>query len=327
MVEVRAAYSKDAIEELLDLGGEIDIAVAYIDDYGMKLIQKKVQANTQAIKKVRLLVDLKGGVTHPDAVKSMVELSEAESDRFECKEYYTEEHPHAGLHAKLLISNSGDSVTFLTGSCNLTKNAIEQNKEHGVRVQCPAGESLAKDALDYFRELWDSSCARVITRARCSEYEEFYKRVQEVERRKGTLRPPVSYWLFKCNVKRPFTFDDLQGAIDWWSTASWEAAGHMEKIKIGDGVLFYHSGIRHPQVMGTAEVVTEPYDGPDGNPSKPDKRVDIQAVEKFPHPVTLQEIKANQELGNMQMLRTPRVAIQPVTPKEWNEITRMGMEK
>ena len=161
MVEVSVAHSKEDIEALLDLGGEIDIAVAYIDEYGMNIIRDKVKANTDGIKKVRLLVDLKGGVTHPDAVKEMVELSEEEGDRFECKEYYIKEDGHAGLHSKLLLSNIDGSVTFLTGSCNLTENAIKRNKD-GVRVECRADIPCERGPA-HFRELWDSSHASKIT--------------------------------------------------------------------------------------------------------------------------------------------------------------------
>ena len=326
MAEVKAAYSKADIEKLLDLGGEIDIAVAYVGQYGMDIIQKKVKDNS-GIKRVRLLVDLKGGVTEPEAVKTMLELSEKHGSRFECKEYYIKGDGHAGLHAKLLISNSAGSVTFLTGSSNLTENAIERNKEHGVRVECGADEPLAKDVLKYFRGLWDDAKhATAINHERYREYAEFYKGVQKVEKGKDTLDPPkkqesevkpvsdAKYWLFKCNIER-YSFKQLQKEPTDWNARDRPTAGVIEKIKKDDEVLFYEIGAR--QLMGTAKVVSEPYDGPLASPSKPDKRVDIKADKEFKVRVPWAILKG--------MGLKARPSIQPVTKEEWNEIVKMGM--
>ena len=307
MVEVvSVAHWKEDIEALLlGLGGEIDIAVAYIDGYGMDIIEDKVRANSHGMEKVRLLVDLKGGVTHPDAVKRMVELSQEERDRFECKEYYIKEPLRAGLHAKLLLSNIGGSVTFLTGSCNLTENAIERNREHVVRVECRAEMPLAKEVLHYFRELWDSSYASEITHERCSEYAEIYKEPQVLGG--GVLSSPkdVNYWLFKCNAAL-YTFDELlKKSTDYWNGIENPLALKRlrEKVKKGDGVLFYHSGPNHKQVVGIARVVTDCYDGLPAwadtqsklyNPSKsndPVPTVNIRADRKFASPVPLQLIQ------------------------------------
>ena len=314
MVEVRAAYSKgqskkdgkersrEDIEELLDLGGAIDIAVAYVGQQGMKIIQDKVKANS-GITKVRLLVDLKGNVTDPGAVKRMVELSKKEEHRFECREYRIEEPRYAGLHAKLIIAKVGDSVTFLTGSCNLTRNALEDNKEHGVRVDCRAGSSPAKEVLDYFNELWGSPHASKITYERYREYEESYKVPQA-----GS--GDEKYWLLKFDKR--YSFKQLRkDCTDWWGTRNEITAHRVEKIKKNDKVLFYESGAK--QVKGTAEVVSEPYDGP----SKPEKRVDIKADEKFKDPVPLATLKG------MGLKKRP--SIQPVPEEQWNEIIRMGM--
>ena len=82
-------------------------------------------------------------------------MAEEEGDRFECREYYIDGHPHAILHSKLLISKSGDSVVFLSGSCNLTENALERNREHGVWVECGGDKELAGKVAANFTKLWD----------------------------------------------------------------------------------------------------------------------------------------------------------------------------
>lgn len=329
MVEVSVAHPKKDIATLLGLGGEIDIAVAYIDRHGMKIIRERVKSNSR-ITKVRLLVDLKGGATDPEAVKRMVGLSQDEEDRFKCKEYYTEEHPHAGLHAKLLIASGGNSVTFLTGSCNLTKNAIERNREHGVRVECGVDTSLGREVLGYFKGLWDSSHAKKITYERYCTYKEFYEGAQAVEKNKGTLSPPakqlsgVKYWLFKCDLKE-YNFKKLLAKAKRDSTQRWGRKGPASKwireIKKGDEVLFYESGAKAGEVVGTAQVVRawDDLEPKLHNPSKPDKqwpRVDIKADRKFKVPVPLATLR--------DMGLKDRLSIQEVNEEQWNKVIEMG---
>ena len=56
---------------------------------------------------------------------------------------------------------------------------MENNKEHGVRVDCGANEPLGKDVLGYFRGLWDDTKhATEITHKRYSEYKKIYKEPQ-----------------------------------------------------------------------------------------------------------------------------------------------------
>lgn len=329
---VKVTYAKNTrkvdIEKLLDLGGEIDIAVAYVGQYGMDIIQKKID-NNSGIKRVRLLVDLKNGATEPEAVKSMLKLSEKKPDRFECKEYFIKGDGHAGLHAKLLISNSSGSVTFLTGSCNLTHNAIENNKEHGVWVECDADESLGKDVLGYFRGLWDDTKhATEITHKRYSEYEKIYKEPQVLGG--SQLEPPenlssgTQYWLFKCNVKE-YNFKKLWAKTKRGSTQRWGRKGspYIREIKKDDRVLFYESGAKALQVVGTSQVVTawDELESRLHNPRKPDKQwpcVDIKADEKFKNPVPLATLQS--------MGLENRLSIQPVNEEQWNKIVEMGTE-
>ena len=215
MVEVCTSKGKQDIEALLDLGGELSIAVAYVDRYGFNLIEKCLKAAQSKVEKVRLLVDLKSGVTDPDAVKRMVELSGEESDRFECKEFFIKEHPHAILHSKLFISNSSNSVTFLTGSFNLTQNALERNEEHGLWVKCDAGEELADQTRDKFNSLWDSEQAAIVDTWRASEYAEFCRKNLEIRKEQTLFEPPTNshgeprYWLVRCDVTK-YSFSELK---------------------------------------------------------------------------------------------------------------------
>src|SRR6185312_16274541 len=114
-----------------------------------------------------------------------------------------------------------------------------------------------------------------------------------------------------------------------------------DQIKIGDQVFFYHSNCTPPGIVGIAEVVKAGY--PDSTAFDPESKyydpsssrdkprwfmVDIQLVKKFPRIITLEEIKNQPELQNMQVARRGnRLSITPVSAKEWETIQRLAKLK
>lgn len=54
--------------------------------------------------------------------------------------------------------------------------------------------------------------------------------------------------------------------------------------------------------------------------------VDVQFVSKFKRPVSLDEVKANAELADMQLLRRSRLSVCEVTEDEWSTVISMGNE-
>lgn len=149
------------------------------------------------------------------------------------------------------------------------------------------------------------------------------------------------FWLFKSEPSC-FSFDDLKVCPD--STEHWDGVRNFQarnllrdEVKPGDGVLFYHSNITEPAVVGIAEVVRGGY--PDGTALDPgaehyDHRasrenplwymVDVRYVSPLKRPVTLNEMKMHPELAAMVLLKRSRLSIQPVTPQEWEHILFLG---
>ena len=110
-----------------------------------------------------------------------------------------------------------------------------------------------------------------------------------------------------------------------------------DEIKEGDGVLFYHSSSKPMSVVGTATVVRKSYPDftawdpasehpdPKSTPENPIwYMVDIQAVERFSTPVTLEEMRTVPQLTGMMLLRQGRLSVQPVSEGEWETICRLG---
>lgn len=154
----------------------------------------------------------------------------------------------------------------------------------------------------------------------------------------------MAYWLFKTEPGC-FSFDDLQKRPNltepWDGVRNFQARNFLrDQIKVGDRVLFYHSNIPEPAVVGLAEIVRNGY--PDTtalNPnadhfdpkSTPDNpiwyRVDLRYVKPLSRIVTLESIKQNPLLADMPLVKRSRLSIQPVTGDEWRIILAMGGEK
>ena len=148
------------------------------------------------------------------------------------------------------------------------------------------------------------------------------------------------YWLFKSEP-RAFSIQELERqpkkTTFWDGVRNYQARNYLrDTIKVGDGVLFYHSNADPPAVVGAAEVVKAGY--PDhtafdkadhhydakSDPEKPTwYMVDVKHTETFASPITLPELKNERALKDMVLLQKSRLSIQPVSEKEWNHIKQM----
>ncbi|TVQ15520.1 MAG: EVE domain-containing protein [Balneolaceae bacterium] len=140
-----------------------------------------------------------------------------------------------------------------------------------------------------------------------------------------------------------FSIDDLASQPDqtthWEGVRNYQARNFMrDDMKVGDGVLFYHSNANPLAVAGTARVCSEPYPDPsqfdpgsdyfDEKATEENPRwqlVDVQLVRKFDKPVLRDDIKNEPELEDMMLVKKgSRLSIQPVTVAEWEKIHEMA---
>jgi len=132
-----------------------------------------------------------------------------------------------------------------------------------------------------------------------------------------------SYWLLKTEPDE-YSFDQLVAdrRTVWDGVANNLALQHLRKMKIGDKVLFYHTG-NERAVVGVAEVLTNAY--PDPN-LKDKKRVvvNIKPDRKLPYAVPLAEIKSNHTFNDFDLVKIPRLSVMPVKAIYWNTILSMG---
>ena len=142
------------------------------------------------------------------------------------------------------------------------------------------------------------------------------------------------HWLMKSEPG-DFSIDDLErvGTEPWTGVRNYQARNFMRQMKVGDGVLFYHSNTEVPGVYGIGEVVAEAYPDPtqfqskskyhDPKATREEPRwflVDVGFVRKLGRQISHQEIRAHGDtLGDEFELirRGSRLSVMPVSAAQW----------
>jgi predicted RNA-binding protein with PUA-like domain len=147
----------------------------------------------------------------------------------------------------------------------------------------------------------------------------------------------------KCEPSA-YTIDDLarDGRTSWEGVRNYQARNFMrDDMREGDGVLFYASNADPSGVTGLATIARRGY--PDhfawkkghkyfddaADPASPIwYMVDIAFVERFPHTVPLETLKATKGLEQMMVTRKgSRLSVQPVTKSEYGIVVRLGRRR
>ena len=146
------------------------------------------------------------------------------------------------------------------------------------------------------------------------------------------------YWLMKSEPD-VYSIDDLErdGSTMWDGVRNYRARNNMRAMKVGDEVLYYHSNQNPPAIVGVARVIREAYPDPtqfdrkskyhDEKSDPEDPRwslVDIEFVAKLPHPVGLDDVKAEKALAEMELVRFGRLSVQSVRREEFERVRKMG---
>jgi predicted RNA-binding protein with PUA-like domain len=136
----------------------------------------------------------------------------------------------------------------------------------------------------------------------------------------------MAYWLVKSepSVYSWEKFEKEKKAT-WDGIRNYAARLHLNAMKKGDEVLFYHSN-EGVEIVGIAKVTKEAF--PD--PSTTDERwvaVELKPFKQLKKPVPLTTIKNDKRLVNMALVRISRLSVQPVTDEEYNIILELAGEK
>lgn len=145
------------------------------------------------------------------------------------------------------------------------------------------------------------------------------------------------YWLMKIEPAE-CSIDDLARlptqTVPWTGVRNYQARNFMrDAMRVGDGVLYYHSSCAEPGVAGLAEVAStaypdatqfdaaSPWFDPKSTPEQPRwLNVDVRLVRKT-RLLPLARMRTEAALQSMALLRPgSRLSITPVTSQEWQAV-------
>ncbi|QJW84433.1 EVE domain-containing protein [Ramlibacter terrae] len=149
----------------------------------------------------------------------------------------------------------------------------------------------------------------------------------------------MNHWLMKsepaeCSVDDALAAPDA--TVPWVGVRNYQARNFMrDAMRVGDGVLFYHSSCAEPGIVGIARVASAPYPDPTqfdpkshyhdaaATPEKPRwMLVDVQVLRKTRN-LTLAELRADPLLQDLVLLRKgSRLSITPVEAHHWKTILK-----
>lgn len=152
------------------------------------------------------------------------------------------------------------------------------------------------------------------------------------------MTPRRHYWLMKSEPDA-FSIDDLErvGIEPWTGVRNYQARNFMRNsMKVGDGILFYHSNCSPPGIVGTATVASAAYPDPtqfdpksdyhDPRASREEPRwhmVDVRFERKLRRTITLDDIRQHADaLGEEFALvrRGNRLSVLPVSAAQYKTL-------
>jgi len=148
----------------------------------------------------------------------------------------------------------------------------------------------------------------------------------------------MNYWLMKSEPDE-FSIDDLaRKKIEPWSgVRNYQARNYLREMRVGDGVLFYHSSCAEPGVVGIAEVATDAHADPtqfdpksdyfDAKSTRGEPRwslVDVKFKRKLKRVIALADLKGREELQGLALIRPGnRLSVLPVSKAQWDFILEL----
>ena len=134
-----------------------------------------------------------------------------------------------------------------------------------------------------------------------------------------------SYWLMKSEPD-VWSIDQQKKAgskgAPWDGVRNYQAAKNLKNMKVGDLCFFYHSNIGK-EIVGIVEVIKEAF------PDVTDKKnkfvaVQVKFKKKLEKSVSLEEIKNNNDLSHLSLIKQSRLSVMPIDSKSWKILNKMS---
>lgn len=133
----------------------------------------------------------------------------------------------------------------------------------------------------------------------------------------------MNYWLVKSEPS-VYAWSELvkDKSTVWSGVRNFAARIHLNSMKKGDHVFYYHSN-EGLEIVGIATVSKEHYQ----DPTAADTNwvaVDLKPFKKLKKPVSLAQIKGEPRLKEMALVRISRLSVSPVSKQQYDVVIEMS---
>ena len=135
----------------------------------------------------------------------------------------------------------------------------------------------------------------------------------------------MAYWLLKSEPGTWSWDDQLKKGDEgegWDGVRNYQASNNMKKMEIGDLAFFYHS-VSEKSIVGIVSIIEKYQDDPTDKTGRFGMVV-VKAIKSFTKSVLLSEIKSNQKLQGISLIKQSRLSVMPITKEHWDIILEMG---
>ena len=135
----------------------------------------------------------------------------------------------------------------------------------------------------------------------------------------------MAYWLLKSEPGTWSWYDQLKKGDEgegWDGVRNYQASNNMKKMEIGDLAFFYHS-VNEKSIVGIVSIIEKYQDDPTDKTGRFGMVV-VKAIKSFTKSVSLSEIKSNQKLQGISLIKQSRLSVMPITKEHWDLILEMG---
>ena len=135
----------------------------------------------------------------------------------------------------------------------------------------------------------------------------------------------MNYWLMKSEPSTWSWDDQLAKGEDgegWDGVRNYQASNNMKAMEIGDLAFFFHS-VNEKEAVGIVKIC-ETYH-PD--PTDATGRLgmfDVKAFKPMVRPLTLAEIKGDERLADIALVRQVRLSVTPISAAQWDIVMQLG---
>ena len=133
----------------------------------------------------------------------------------------------------------------------------------------------------------------------------------------------MQYWLIKSEPETWSWKDQIKAKIEIWDgVRNDQARNYLKKMKKGDLCFFYHS-VKEKKIIGIVEVFKEFFI----DPTDQDKKfvaVKVKTKEQLKKPVTLEQIKSENRLSHLALIKQSRLSVMPIDKNSWKLIMKLS---